>query len=122
MDSIESDRRRSDSKTLLKLFKEITGKTPKIWGNSIIAYGKYKYKRKNGDEFGWFNAGFSPGKSRLSVYVMYDINTETQLLKSLGPHKKGKGCLYINKLSDINLDVLKKLIKKSRKWLREKQS
>lgn len=113
---IESPSRKAEAKLLLDLFKEVTGKEPKIWGQSIIAYGKYKYQRKNGDEFEWFNAGFNPGKSRISIYVMYDINKESELLEKLGKHKTGKGCLYINKLTDVDLEVLKEIIRKSHKW------
>ncbi|MCE7995134.1 MAG: DUF1801 domain-containing protein [Roseivirga sp.] len=116
IDAITNKRRQSDSRQLLKLIEEITSKEPKIWGVSIIGFGKYKYKRKNGDEFEWFNVGFSPGKAHLTVYVMYDINEEQELLKQLGPYKSGKGCLYIKKLEDINIDALKKIIVKSDKW------
>ena len=116
IESVSNETRKADSKELLSIISKITKKEPKIWGKSIIGYGKYSYKRKNGDEFEWFNVGFSPGKSHLTVYVMYDINEEQELLKKLGKHKTGKGCLYINKLADINLDALKKIIKKSDRW------
>lgn len=118
IEAISNKRRQSDSRVLLEVIKEITSKEPKIWGERIIGFGKYKYQRKNGDEFEWFNVGFSPGKNHLSVYVMYDINQEKELLEQLGPHKTGKGCLYIKKLEDINMDVLKKMISKSDKWER----
>lgn len=116
INAIANKRRQSDSRQLLELVKEITGKAPKIWGVSIIGFGKYKYQRKNGDEFEWFNVGFSPGKAHLTIYVMYDINEEQELLKQLGPYKSGRGCLYIKKLEDINIDALKKIIAKSHKW------
>jgi len=107
--------RQEDAKALLKVMKEITGMRPKIWGQSIIAYGKYKYQRKNGEEYEWFNVGFSPGKAHLSIYLMFDL-TKEKLLKKLGPHKNGKGCLYIKKLEDVDMKVLKQLIAKSGKW------
>lgn len=116
LDSIANKRRQADSRVLLSLVEEITGKPAKIWGVSIIGFGKYTYQRKNGEEYEWFNVGFSPGKAHLTVYVMYDINSEPQLLEELGPHKAGKGCLYIKKLEDVNLDALKKIIAKSDKW------
>ena len=116
IDSIENNRRREDSKILLEVMNKITGQKPRIWGVSIVGYGKYKYKRKNGDEFEWFNVGFSPGKTHLTVYVMYDINSEQKLLDQLGTHKTGKGCLYLKKLDDIDLEVLEKIISKSHKW------
>ena len=97
---------------------EITGKEPKIRGTSIIGYGKYSYQRKNGDEFEWFNTGFSPAKAHLSLYMMYDVNTEETLLSKLGKYKTGKGCLYIKSLADVDMDVLKQLIQKSDRWQR----
>ncbi len=116
INAIPNKRRQSDAKEILKLIQEITGKIPKIWGISIIGFGKYKYQRKNGDEFEWFNVGFSPGKSHLTIYLMYDINEEQELLSQLGPHKTGKGCLYIKKIEDINFEVLKQIIAKSDRW------
>lgn len=116
IDAIANKQRQADSRVLLQMIQEISGKEPKIWGVSIIGYGKYAYKRKNGEEYEWFNVGFSPGKAHLSIYVMYNINEEQELLQQLGPHKTGKGCLYIKKLEDVDLEVLKKIIAKSNKW------
>lgn len=116
IDKIENKNRQTDSRALLSLIAQITGKDAKIWGKNIVGFGKYKYQRKNGQEFEWFNVGFSPGKVNLTLYVMYDINSEEELLKQLGPHKTGKGCLYMNRLEQIDLKVLEKLIAKSDKW------
>ncbi|WP_298903545.1 DUF1801 domain-containing protein [uncultured Psychroserpens sp.] len=116
IDNIDNATRKADSKLLVDLIRNITKKEPKIWGARIVGYGKYAYKRKNGDEFEWFNVGFSPGKANLTIYVMYDINEEEALLNQLGKHKTGRGCLYIKKLEDIDINVLKKIIKKSDKW------
>ncbi|MDN5202794.1 DUF1801 domain-containing protein [Fulvivirgaceae bacterium BMA10] len=116
MDAIANKRRQADSRELLQIIQKITGKEPKIWGVGILGFGKYKYQRKNGDEYEWFNVGFSPGKAHLTVYVMYDINEEQELLQQLGPHKTGKGCLYIKRLEDVDTDVLKKIIAKSDRW------
>lgn len=118
VEAIENQKRKADSKILLEVFKDITGKEPKIWGKSIIGYGKYSYQRKNGDEFEWFNTGFSPGKAHLSLYMMYDVNTETELLSKLGKHKTGKGCLYIKSLADVDMEIVKQLIEKSDRWQR----
>lgn len=115
---VENEIRRKDGEQLLEIMKKITGDEPKLWGKSIIGFGKYSYQRKNGDEFEWFNVGFSPGKTNLTVYVMYDINAEKELLDQLGPHNTGKGCLYLKKLEDIDMTVLKKLISKSDRWSR----
>ena len=111
-------KRQDESRVLIEILKEMTGCDPKIWGVSIIGFGKYSYQRKNGDEFEWFHVGFSPGKTRLSIYVMYDINMEPELLEKLGPHKTGKGCLYIKSLSDIDIEVLKIILSKSDRWQR----
>ena len=117
IEAVSNKKRKEDAKRLLAFMKEITGKEPKIWGVSIIGFGKYKYQRKNGQEFEWFNVGFSPAKAHLSVYVMYDLQQE-ELLKKLGDYKVGKGCLYIKKLEDVDIDVLKEMIAKSDRWER----
>ena len=116
IDSIKDEEKKKDAKTLLKIFKEATKKQPKIWGdNFIIGYGKYTYTRKGGkDEFEWFNTGFAPRKNNLTIYVTYDISKEKDLLKKLGKHKIGKGCLYINRLADVDSKVLKKIIAMSK--------
>ena len=114
--NVKNKRRREDAKILLEIMKDITDKEPKIWGVSIIGFGKYAYQRKNGEEYEWFNVGFSPGSAHLSIYVMYDINDEKILLEKLGKHRTGKGCLYIKKLEDVDLKILKQIIRKSDKW------
>lgn len=118
IEAVENKTRKADAKVLLEMMGRVTGKEPKIWGVSIIGYGKYSYQRKNGETHEWFNVGFSPGKSRLSIYCMYDVNEEVDLLSKLGKHKTGKGCLYINKLADVDLKVLEKLVRKSDRWKR----
>jgi len=113
INSIENDQKREDIKQLVKIFQEITGKKPKIWGdNHMIGFGKYKYKRKGGkEEFEWFNAGFAPRKSNITIYLTCYLEKEP-LVKQLGKYKAGKGCLYIKRLSDIDMSVLKKMITK----------
>lgn len=113
---VENPVRKADSKTLLEVFKKVTKQEPKLWGGRMIGFGKFSYKRKNGDEFEWFSTGFAPNKANMTVYVIYDINAEKELLEQLGPHKTGKGCLYIKKLDDVNLDALEKLIAKTGDW------
>ena len=119
IENISNGVRKADAKQLLELMNSITGLEPKIWGKSIIAYGKYKYKRKNGKEFEWFNVGFSPGKAHMTLYVMYDLREEGEMLSKLGPHKTGAGCLYIKRLEQVDEDVLKEVISKSGKWERD---
>ena len=115
LDAVTPKQRKEDGKLLVELMEQITGKPPKIWGKSIVAFGKYTYQRKNGEEYEWFNVGFSPGKSRLSLYFMFDL-TQEPLLDKLGPHDKGKGCLYLKNLEQVNMDVLKEMIRKSDRW------
>lgn len=116
IESIEHASKREDSKTLVALMQEVTGQEPKIWGdNYIVGFGKYTYTRKGKkEEFEWFNVGFAPRKSKLTVYLTLDLTQQEEKLKALGKCKWGKGCLYINKLADVDLDILKELIAKSK--------
>ena len=117
IESIENTSKREDAKTLANMMQEITGCEPKIWGDYfIIGFGKYTYKRKGGkEEFEWFHTGFALRKTKITLYLTMDITQEQELLDQLGKCKWGKGCLYVNKLADIDLDVLQKLILKSSK-------
>ena len=112
LEAVEHPGKREDSQILLNLMREVTGEEPKVWGdNFIIGFGKYSYTRKGSkEELEWFNVGFAPRKSTLTVYLTFDIREKQDLLDKLGKHKVGKGCLYINKLADVDLDVLKELI------------
>lgn len=112
IENVDNEQRKADSKEILEIMKDVTGEEPKMWGKSMVGFGKFSYKRKDGKEFEWFNVGFLPAKAHLSVYFMLNLKEEP-LLDELGPHKKGSGCLYIKKLEDVNLDVLRKMIKKS---------
>lgn len=116
INSIENDTKRNDSITLMNIMSEVTGYEPKIWGdNFIVGFGKYKYKRKSGkEEYEWFNVGFAPRKSKLTIYLTCDISKAQNLLVKLGKCKWGRGCLYINKLADVDIAVLKQLIDKSK--------
>lgn len=114
---VQNSKRKADSEVVLALMKELTAKEPKMWGKSIVGFGRYSYQRKNGDEFEWFNVGFSPAKAHLSLYFMYDLTNEP-LLEKLGKHSKGKGCLYVKNLADVDMSVLKEMILKSDKWER----
>lgn len=111
--SIENDEKRKDCQTLLALMKEITGKRPKMWGDSIVGFGRYHYKYKSGREGDWFVTGFSPRKQNLTVYIMCGFDDYEGLLKKLGKYKTAVSCLYIKRLSDVDLNVLRELIAKS---------
>jgi len=89
-----------------------------MWGSSIIGFGSYHYKGASGREGDWMQIGFSPRKQNLTLYLMGGLNARTDLLKKLGKHKTGKGCLYIKKLSDVDVNVLKELMTESLKVMK----
>ena len=114
INTVEHEGKREDAFQILALMKTITKEEPKMWGNSIIGFGDEHYKYASGREGDWFKCGFSPRKANISFYLMgCDISQANDLLEKLGKHKTGKGCLYINKLADIDINVLEKLIKKA---------
>jgi hypothetical protein len=95
---------------LVDLFSKVTGYAPKMWGDSIVGFGQYHYRYATGREGDFLATGFSPRKSNLSIYIMPGYGDFSDILKNLGKHKLGKSCLYVNKLADIDLDVLAQLI------------
>jgi hypothetical protein len=108
--SITDESQQSDSRVLVKLFSDITGEEPKMWGTSLIGFGEVSMTYASGRKVDWFRAGFSPRKGKITLYVTFDANKLTSQFPNLGTFKTGKGCIYINKLSDIDQEVLKKLI------------
>ena len=114
IDSVENETRRKDSLELLKMYKRVTGLPPKMWGPSIVGFGVYHYKSERSSQEGdWPLAAFSPRKQNLTLYV-YPRN-HPGLLKDLGKHTTSVGCLYINKLADVDLKILEKLVAASYK-------
>jgi len=112
--SISDEDRRAECRLLLKLFKSTTGKPAVMWGPNIVGFGTYHYKYASGREGDWFLAGFSPRKQALTVYLMAGFAGSGALLKQLGKFKKSGGsCLYIKRLSDIDLEVLQEMIRLS---------
>jgi hypothetical protein len=121
--SAYSDQKRKDSFELLELMQDITGYEPKMWGNSIIGYGRYHYKSDRSSQEGdWLLVGFSPRKAAISLYVYTGCSGQEDLLKDLGKFKMGKACIYIKKLSDINPDILKKIIVSTIDFLQTKHN
>jgi hypothetical protein len=115
INSVENETRRKDGFELLKIYKRVTGLEPKMWGPSIVGFGMYHYKSERSSQEGdWPLAAFSPRKQNLTLYV-YPRN-HPELLKDLGKHTTSVGCLYINKLDDVDLKVLEKLITASYAW------
>lgn len=112
INSVDHEGKRKDAFEVLEMMKEITGEQPRMWGTSIIGFGDTHYKYASGREGDWFKVGFSPRKTKMSLYLMgCDISKADSILSNLGKYKTGKGCLYINKLADVDIDVLKELIK-----------
>lgn len=103
--------RRKDCETVAALMKNVTKSEPKMWGESIVGFGVYHYKYASGQEGDWPLVGFSPRKQNLTLYLMSGF--DTPLVKKLGKIKTGKSCLYINKLSDVDLSVLRQMVKES---------
>lgn len=111
INSVADETKRKDSFVLLELFSKITGEKPKMWGSSIIGFGSYHYKSERSSQEGdWPLTGFSPRKQNLTLYFMLGFDDYTGLLAELGKHKTSKGCLYINKLADVDIAVLEKLV------------
>ncbi|TMM57539.1 DUF1801 domain-containing protein [Maribacter algarum] len=119
LDTVENETRRNDSYTLLDLIQKITGQPPVLWGNSLIGFGSYHYKYDTGREGDMLMAGFSPRKQNLAIYNTGFIRYP-DIMKRLGKYKAGKSCLYINKLSDVDLDVLSELIEKAYDYMNKK--
>ncbi len=114
INKIEDEQKRKDSFVLLELMKKASGEEPVLWSNSIIGFGIKRYKSPaTGREVDWLRIGVSPRKSNLSLYVHAGMKEQAEALKKLGKHKAGVGCLYINKLEDVDLKVLKGIINDS---------
>ena len=110
INSIPDEQKRKDSQVILAMMEKATNKKPKMWGTSIIGYGNKRYKSPSTDrEVDWFIIGFSPRKANLTLYLL-DMQRYVDSLNKLGKHKTGGGCLYINKLSDIDIKILEKMI------------
>lgn len=120
LDQVKNEQKRKDAYTVLRLMKTITGKQPKMWGPSIVGFDKYHYRYESGHEGDICMIGFSPRSQALTLYVMSGFDGYTNLLKKLGKHKTSKACLYFNKLDDVDLDVLKEIIKASYRYAKQK--
>jgi len=111
--AVENEQKRKDAEWVRQMMEEVTGEPPKMWGPSIIGFGTYHYVYESGREGDWMLTGFSPRKTAMSVYLMGDLEEEQEILEKLGKHKIGKSCLYIKKLSDVDLDVLREIVERS---------
>jgi len=112
--NIENEQQRKDAFAVLELMKRVTDSEPSMWGESIVGFGDYHYKYASGREGDWFLTGFSPRKQNLTLYIMSGFAKFDEKLAKLGKFKNSKGgCLYVKKLSDINLDILEEMIVES---------
>jgi hypothetical protein len=110
LETVEPVRRREDGWALDALFRDVTGFSPRLWGPSIVGYGRYHYRYESGREGDFLATGFSPRKANLVLYIMPGYSDFQHILDRLGKHRLGKSCLYINKLADVEPEVLKELI------------
>ena len=114
INNLDDEQKRKDSFVLLEMMKKVTGEEPVLWSSSIIGFGNKRYKSAaTGREVDWLQIGFSPRKANLSLYISVGIEEHAAALEKLGKHKTGVGCLYINKLADVDMDVLEGMIKAS---------
>jgi hypothetical protein len=116
-----TEQKKQDSYEIVKLMQSVSGFEPKMWGDSIIGFGQYHYKSERSSQEGdWPLIGFSPRKTAISLYVYSGCAGQEELLKDLGKFKMGAACIYVKKLSDINQEPLKKLMKSTIKFLKTK--
>lgn len=111
--AVSDETKRNACLKLLALLKKVTAKEPKMWGDSIVGFGKYHYKYKSGREGDWFVTGFAPRKRDLTIYIMPGFSRYDALMEKLGKFKTGKSCLYVRKLADIDLTILEELVEQS---------
>lgn len=108
---VDDPRRRADAQALCTLMTEVTGVAPAMWGTSIVGFGSYRYRYATGQQGQWPAVGFSPRKQSLTVYISEGFDRYGRLLSRLGPHSTGKSCLYLKRLSDVDEDVLRELVR-----------
>ena len=121
LNSVENEKKRTDSFKVLELMKRITGEEPKMWGSSIVGFGSYTYKYASGRTGDWMLTAFSPRKQSLTLYIMDGFKNYDELLGQLGKHKTGKSCLYVKKLEDIDMNILEELIEASVDHVKERE-
>lgn len=120
LNTVDNPKRKSDTEIVLSIMRNITGEEPTMWGDSIIGFGSFHYKYASGRENNWFLTGLSPRKQSLTLYIMSGFSRYDQILQRMGKYKTGKSCLYINKIEDIDLEVLKELITSSVEFLKSR--
>ena len=121
LDAVDDEERRKDCYAVVKIMQRATGAKPKMWGPSIVGFGDYRYSNSRGRGVDWFLTGFSPRKGDLTLYIMPGSSRHAELLNALGKHKTGKACVYIKRLADVDLDVLRRLVEASVEHLRARK-
>ncbi len=117
LQGVENNTRRENSFEVLDLMREITGDQGSMWGPSIVGFGDFSYTNTTNKDYKWFKTGFSPRKQSMTLYIMDGFESYHEILSRLGKYKTGKSCLYINKLADVDRDVLRELIQASVDYL-----
>lgn len=120
IESVSDGEKRADSWDLVEVMQKMTGEPPKMWGSSIIGFGRYEYRYESGREGEMPRLAFSPRKSALTIYIMPGFEAQEELLARLGKHKTGRSCLYLKRLSGVDRDALDELLRDSLRRLDEK--
>jgi hypothetical protein len=115
LDKIPDETRRKDCEKVRDLMSEVTKAAPEMWGPSIVGFGRYRYKYATGREGDWMLMGFSPRKGDLTLYIMPGVHEYPELMSKLGKHKTGKSCVYIKRLGDVEIKVLRRILQESLK-------
>ena len=115
LESVESGARRADAKTLFGWMKKLAGLEARLWSDSIVGFGSYRYRYATGREGEWFRIGFAPRAQGISLYLISDFEGEEELMKQVGKHKMGRSCMTFKRLDDLNTEVLRELIAKAAK-------
>jgi hypothetical protein len=110
---LEDEQKRQDSQAIVALMQAVSGLEPRMWGESIVGFGDYHYKYATGREGDTFQVGFSPRKQNLTIYLTYGFEQQTALMEKLGKYKTGKACLYVRRLADVDLEVLRELVRQT---------
>ncbi|MBL8132967.1 MAG: DUF1801 domain-containing protein [Anaerolineae bacterium] len=116
--AVEDEAKRADCQTLVALMQAVSGEPPKMWGDTMVGFGKYHYKYASGHEGDSFWVGFSPRKQNLTLYLSSGLAEHDALLSRLGKHKIGKSCLYVNKLKDVDMTVLRQMVESTVAYMR----
>lgn len=113
LDSVDNEDRREDARRVIAIMRQVTGEPAKMWGSRLVGFGSYHYRYASGREGDWPLTGLSPGKRNLTVYIMPGFDDYGEMLVRLGKHRTGKSCLYVNRLRDVDLNVLEEIIRQS---------